>query len=249
VIVLTIAYVVALACAARALWVRRAGWRMAWEWPANIVILLLGIALVLVTPTTDTFYDHLLYALTGQYHADDLMGYCLFVLALSLSCLNALTRVSRDDEEERAMALRWIWCPVTIAVPLMVMLFITSHTVSDDPTADVWRIHHDGWATAFWVVYMWILLHLMVFHAVTLWPLCRDSRSAWVAKVWLAAVSLGVLALGVWLLPWLGMPIVYDGSRIAACVATAAFSASAIYSWRAKVRPYRKLMLAVGARI
>lgn len=247
--ILFIAYALALTSAAAALWVRRHTWRMTWEKPTTLTIALLAAGLVLIVPCEDAFYGRALHALTGLWHVDDLIGFCCFVVALSVGCAGSLGRIARNDREEEWLARHFVTVPSGLGIPLMVAAFTWSGTLSGNPAEELWGVKHDVWGCTFWVLYLGLLLWLMAFHVWTLWPLRHDPRSKAIAMLWLSAVMLGIAAMCVWMLPWTGMKVFMDYARPAACAATVVYSLTAARQWRNRLRPYRKLLTGVGGRL
>jgi hypothetical protein len=240
-----VADLVALAAVAWAQWVRRYTWRIQWESPTTAASLMLGIALVLIAPASEPVIGHALFLVTGRWHVDDLLGHMIEAGALASSTLAGLMRMP-SMRDRIVPLLQW---PFTIAVAIMVPLFINT-TASHDPMPDLFQIPYDQpWIEAYFIVVWTLLIYLGALNAWVALNLRRDPRSRPVAHAWLIGVGVGAGAMLGWALPWMHITGWYDWGRIAMCAAVIVFAIATATSWRRKLDPWRNLIKVTRARI
>ena len=240
-----LAYAVALTAIGWTQWVRRGAWRNQWESPTTAASLMLGIALVLIAPDSESVTGQALFLITGRWHLNDLLGHIIEAAALASSTLAGLMRMP-SMRNRIIPLLQW---PFTLAVAAMVPMFLSTRA-SHDPMPDLFLIPHDHhWIEAYFAVLWTLLIYLGVLNAWVALNLRHDPRSRPVAHAWLIGVGIGAGALLGWALPWMHVTGWYDWGRIAMCAATTVFAIATARSWRAKLAPYRGLIWVTRARL
>jgi len=240
-----LAYAVALTAIGWTQWVRRGTWRNQWESPTTAASLMLGIALVLIAPDSESVTGQALFLITGRWHLNDLLGHIIEAAALASSTLAGLMRMP-SMRNRIIPLLHW---PFTLAVAAMVPMFLSTRA-SHDPMPDLFLIPHDHhWIEAYFAVLWTLLIYLGVLNAWVALNLRHDPRSRPVAHAWLIGVGIGAGALLGWALPWMHVTGWYDWGRIAMCAATTVFAIATARSWRAKLAPFRRLIRVTRARL
>ena len=115
---------VTLVVALLALWSIRHAWSIPIERPATITVALLAVDVLLMTPQLNWWLSRRLHAITGVWNLEDLTGHiCVLIAMCSLLYLMA-DRLDMNPAQFRWFVRYRIELPCTIAIALMVAIFL-----------------------------------------------------------------------------------------------------------------------------
>jgi hypothetical protein len=235
-----------LACAGASLWTRRLIWSCPWEIATTLGIALYSVGAVLTSPLATTITGRALHAVTGIWHLDDYLGHICYIGAAGAIVYAALSRLV-DDDILRA-SIRRLELPAILVVTAMLAALSMSDTNSGY-YPDMHEVPVDTWLTVYWLLLNGMLMYLFMSAARALLILRQDERSRRTADIYIVGSVYGFLAcvagLANALMPQLHAMGAGSVVWFFICASGVAFIAGAAYSWRTKMRPFRKLQRCV----
>src|SRR6516162_6278492 len=147
-------YAIALTTAAWAIRVRRFCWHISWERTTTSAIAQNAVALVLIAPAAKPVTGWLFWKVTGYWHLDDLLGHILQLGGFVSSNIAGMMRMPKMRRHIEPL----LWQPLVVGTAVVMMLFLRSHAIHD-PGRDLFRVPHDGWLTAFWALFVALLVY------------------------------------------------------------------------------------------
>ena len=235
-----------LACAAASLWTRRLTWSCPWEVAPTLGIALYSVGAVLTSPLATTIPGRALHAVTGIWQLDDYLGHVCYIGAAGAIVYAALSRVV-DDDTLRA-SIRRLELPAILVVTAMLAALAMSDTNSGY-YPDMHNAPVDSWLAVYWLLINGMLMYLFMYAARALLILRQDERSRLTADIYIIGSVCGFLAcvagLANALMPQLHAMGADAVVWLSSCLSGVSFIAGAAYSWRTKMRPFRKLQRGV----
>jgi hypothetical protein len=224
---------VTLVVALLALWSIRHAWSIPIERPATITVALLAVDVLLMTPQLNWWLSRRLHAVTGVWNLEDLTGHiCVLIAMCSLLYLVA-DRLDINPAQFRWFVRYRIELPCTIAIALMVAIFLPGD-IADHYITDTVAVEASPWLRAYWLTMSVGCYYLLWNIARVLLILRRDPRSRPAATAYLVAVGISAccgiaFVLAIEPLQWLMVRAELIGYAIAAS-----------YTWRSKVADLRR---------
>jgi hypothetical protein len=224
---------VTLVVALLALWSIRHAWNIPWERPATLTVALLTLDVLLVAPRVSRWLSPMLHAFTGLWNLEDLIGHiCVLIAMCSLLYLVA-DRLDMNPAQFRWFVRYRIELPCTLAIALMVAVFLTGD-VADRYVTDTVAVHATPWLRAYLLTMSVTCYYLIWNIGRALVILRRDPRSRRAATAYLVAVGISAgcgiaFVLAIEPLQWLMVRAEVVGYAIAAS-----------YTWRSKVADLRR---------
>ena len=235
-----------LAFAAASLWTRRLTWRCPAEVASTLGIALFSAGAVLTLPLATTTIGRALHAITGIWHLNDYFGHICYVGAAGAIVYAALSRVVDDDTLQASMTR--LKLPTRLVVTAMLAMLAMSDTNSGY-YPDHYDVPVDIWLAIYWLLINGMLMYLFMYAARDLLILRQDERSRLTADIYIAGSVCGFLGcvagLANALIPQLHT---MDADAVVWFFSSASgvsFIAGSAYSWRTKMRPFRKLQRGV----
>jgi len=236
-----------LACAAASLWTRRLTWSCPWEVAPTLGIALYSAGAVLTAPLATTFTGRALHAVTGIWHLDDYLGHLCYLWAAGAIVFAALSRLIDDDGILRA-SIRRLELPVLLVVTAMLVALAMSDT-NNGYYPDMYDVPVDTWLAVYWLLINGMLMSLFTYAARQLLILRQDERSRRTANMFILGSVCGFLScvagLANALMPQLDTMSADAVVWFLSCASGVSFIGGAAYSWRTKMRPFRKLQRGV----
>lgn len=234
----------AFICVSYSVVVRRATFHNFWESATTACILLQGIGMLLIVPESN-FLDEWLRRLTGQRYLADWAGHMCFVGAFAALALSAQMRLMTMDEL-RPQLRRHIQYPVTILVPITLMLLWHSKNASAEYET-LLIVPDDGWLAAYRLVYCTIMGYILVYAWRLFWDVRRDNRSHTYANFYLVCIGLAMINCTIRVI---AVFCNYDCDMLAAhviwygvCIFTGVMSLVAAHSWHMKELRHQRRQL------
>ena len=236
-----------LACAAASLWTRRLTWGCPWEVAPTLGIALYSVGAVLTSPLATTITGRALHTVTGIWHFNDYLGHICYIGAAGAIVYAALSRLVDDDTSLRT-SIRRLELPAILVVTAMLAALAMSDTNSGY-YPDMYDVPVDTWLAMYWLLINGMLMYLFMYAARELLILRQDERSRLTADMYIVGSVFGFLSCVAGLANAL-MPQLHAMGADAVvwlfnCSSGLLFIAGAAYSWRTKMRPFRKLQRGV----
>ena len=212
-----------------ALWVRRYTWRIPWEKPATFNIALQTVDVLLVSAPVSRWLSPRLYALTGQWNLEELIGHLAYMTGMSAVLYMTVSRLNMTDRQFAHFVRHRIELPATVFVPAVIAVFLFGG-LGAQHVPDLALEEQTRWLNIYWLLYVAGLAYLLAQIAQALLILRTDPVQTRVANLYLVAVGVSALCAVAFLtgftdpLGWL---------LIRAEVVCYAIAAS--YSWQSKV--------------
>jgi hypothetical protein len=224
---------VTLVAALLALWRIRHAWRIPWERPATIAVSLLTLDVLMMTRQLNWWLSRKLHAVTGLWNLEDLTGHILVVVAMCSLLYLVADRLDLTPSQFRWFVRFRIELPATLAIALMVALFVTGD-ITDRYIPDTVAHEATGWLRGYWLTMSVACYYLLWNIAQVLLILRRDPRSRRAATAYLVAVGVSVCCgvafiLAIEPLQWLMVRAELVG-----------FAVAASYTWRSKAADLRR---------
>ncbi len=235
-----------LACAAASLWTRRLTWGCSWEVAPTLGIALYSVGVVLTSPLATTIAGRALHAVTGIWQLDDYLGHICYIGAAGAIVYAALSRLV-DDDTLRASIRRLELLAILVVTAMLAALAMSDTNSGYYP--DMYDAPVDTWLAVYWLLINGMLMYLFMYAARALLILRQDERSRLTADMYIVGSVCGFLAcvasLANALMPQLHAMGADAVVWLFSCSSGVSFIAGAAYSWRTKMRPFRKLQRGV----
>lgn len=235
-----------LACAAASLWTRRLTWGCPWEVAPTLGIALYSVGAVLTSPLATTITGPALYAVTRIWHLNDYLGHICYIGAAGAIVCAALSRLV-DDDILRASIRRLELSAILVITAMLAALGMSDTNSGYYP--DMYDVPVDTWLAVYWLLINGMLMYLFICAARELLILRQDERSRPTADIFIVGSVFGFLAcvagLANTLMPQLHAMGADAVVWLFSCSSAVSVIAGAAYSWRTKMRPFRKLQRGV----
>jgi hypothetical protein len=215
-----------------AIWSVRRSWYIPWERPATITVALLTLDVLLLTSPVSHWLSPKLHAVTGRWNLEDLTGHICVVIAMCSLLYLVADRLDMKPHQFRWFVRSRIELPATLAIALMVALFVTGD-ISDRYIPDTVAADATTWLRAYWLTMSVACYYLLWNIAQVLLILRRDPRSRRAATAYLIATAVSA-ACGVAFIAAIE-PLQWVMVR----AEVVGFAIAASYTWRSKVSDYR----------
>ncbi|AXH46811.1 hypothetical protein SEA_ACOLYTE_68 [Mycobacterium phage Acolyte] len=209
-----------------ALWIVRRSWHIAWERPAILIVALQALDILLVTGPVSRCLGPKLYALTGVWNFEELIGHICYMISMFTLLYLVADRLDMTPRQFRFFVRYRIELPATLVIALMVAIFVSK--MGDWYVPDTIAAHTTPWSYLYWLTMIAGIAWVLVQVAQVLMILRRDPRSRRAADAYLCAISVSAVCCVAFILAleplqWLLVRGEVVGYAIAAS-----------YSWRSK---------------
>jgi hypothetical protein len=211
-----------------ALWVTRRAWYVPWERPATINVALQTLDVLIVMPQWDYWISTKLHALTGVWNCEELIGHVGYMIGMFSLLYLVASRLEMTPAEWRSFIQYRILLPISLAIPLMVALFVqgpgkayVADTIATDTTK---------WLHAYWLTMVAFVAYILVQVFNGLRVLRRDPRSRKAATAYLCAISVTAVCCLAFMLELEKLQWVLVRCEVIA------YAIAAGYVWRTKQR-------------
>jgi len=228
----TVLTIIAAAITGGCLWVRRRAWGHRFELGGCIVAASMFACLLLMGPALSLALSTPIYAVTGLWNLEDLLGHLAYLAGLT-ALFQTLVYRTNIDAPTRFLR-RYLEVPTAIILPLLVGLFVVGTPETHYP--DLFQTPVTGWMTLYWVVLCAAAGYLLVNLLRLLRIVRRDPRSTVTANIYITAIGIdgGCLASILASRVIHGYPHVI--TWILLCAAASGYALAPGYSWFRKTR-------------
>lgn len=230
----------ALGTACWALWMRRTAFGCRWETAPTMVVATAAMAAFLTSGWGSAILGRSLYALTGQWHFEDLLGHLCAIVSASSAVYMFMVRFAGGETLQR-LYTQWVVRPLTVVIPLLV----TCHTLAragQEYSRNFDDVEPGPWLGLYWLVLCGTLVYLSGYAARLVLLLRQSDRrcSGTVLNMYLAA-SVATILFVVLLYVHVITPYNIRGiARPLGYLAVMMWSITPAYSWKLKSTPARR---------
>jgi len=210
------------------LWVTRRAWYVPWERPATINVALQTFDILIVLPQWDYWISAKLHALTGVWNCEELIGHICYMIGMFSLLYLVASRLEMTPAEWRSFIQYRILLPISLAIPLMVALFVqgpgkayVADTIATDTTK---------WLHAYWLTMVSFVAYILIQVFNGLRVLRRDSRSRKAATAYLWAIGVSAVCCLAFMLELEKLQWVLVRCEVIA------YAIAAGYAWHSKQR-------------
>lgn len=233
---------VAALCSSWALWQRRSTLSFRYEAAPTVNILLHVVALIFSAPAATPIIGGVLHEVTGMWHLDDYLGHCCIIVSVAVVLHHTLRRLVSDEDLKRMYWRRYAWAP-GFAMPAMYLCLRRSNASVQVLHYDMLAIPPDTWLVAYWTVCILAVVYMLSVTGYALRIVRRDPDSRAAATAWMVAGGCGITGGIVGLVnAYTGLPL-QGVVWVCFCAMTCVFAFSAVHGWRARLRPFRDLLM------
>lgn len=206
----------------------------------TVSLILQAAALYLMSPLSAKTVGRAFHAVTGQWNLDSWCGHCCFIGAAALVVVNVKTRLDISHDSIRDQVKQRIELPMTIVVPILLLLLVHSPNASQD-TPDMFRCKTDYWLDCYWTVLCGFLIFILTDGINALTAFWHDPRNRRIATLYIAGLAGGVGACALRIATtWIDIDLYTQWFWTCDCFASILFAYAGAHSWRQKVHRMAK---------
>jgi hypothetical protein len=215
---------------------RLSAWRWRGERDITVAIALMLAAILILIPPLSGIIGNAAHDWTGQWNLEAFAAHVLCIGADAAIVHHVAWRALDRAQLRRAFRTH-VELPATLAVGLMFGFLELGNGVRIRRSC-FYLVPTDLWLTLYWLTFVAVLSYIIIYAAVAMRVLRRDSRAEVPMMIYLSGVSFGLAALAERVLsvifPILNTPIGMAPAAILGCLAVAAFAWGAVCSQRQK---------------
>ena len=222
------------------LWSRRLTWNYKWERGTTITLVPMALGAILTSPLTGAYLAPVMHWLSGVWNLEDVIGDVLLLFAACGICHMVVGRTIKDPNVVLSI---YVYFPAAFSISAILTAFILGG--GEESIDKLEKFPINGWIQTYWILVCGSIAWLLGYALWVLLILSRDRRHRTIANLYMAACASGVAACVTAIIDVLIQHTITPNGMMVSSFAflwLAGFAIAAGYSWRRKMRPYRRLM-------